>query len=332
MKLLRGFAILAIMTGCALAQHPAGSLLIIETANHTSYARDVSDYSMLATKPGPTTETLARNFQDLLLIGDIISVNGKPAKGTVTETATLLTLRPSPTPGQAIADTTRGGLIQWNFEIQAEDGRPIGSILVSGMNGGPPPPGQTQQIRQASYVVVGGNGAFLGARGYMGAAGAPGVVLPRAASITEDPANRRTFPGGALRQGIYLLPMTTPEIVTTAGGPAVVHASDYSLVTSAKPTKAGEVLILFASGLGPTRPAPEPGQPFGANPLAVVNSPVEVVVNGTSSEVLYAGGYPGAVDRYQVNFRVPDAVSSGMASVHLTSAWIVGGDVKIVIQ
>ena len=152
MKLLRGFASPAIMAACALAQHPAGSLLIIETANHTSYARDVSDYSMLATKPGPTTETPARNFQDLLLIGDIVSVNGKPAKGTVTETATLLILRPSPTPGQAIADTTRGGLIQWNFEIQAEDGRPIGSILVNGMNGGPPPPGQTQQIRQASFV------------------------------------------------------------------------------------------------------------------------------------------------------------------------------------
>ena len=46
-----------------LAQHPAGSLLIVETANHTSYARDVTDYSVLATKAGPTTEAPARNFQ-----------------------------------------------------------------------------------------------------------------------------------------------------------------------------------------------------------------------------------------------------------------------------
>ena len=332
MKLLRSIPIVAVTAACALAQHPAGSLLIVETANHTSYARDVTDYASLATRPGPTTEAPARNFQDLLLIADIVSVNGKPAKGTVVETATLVTLRPSPTPGQAIADTTRGGLIQWNFEIQGEDGRPIGSILVSGMNGGPPPPGQTQQIRQASFVVVGGNGAFLGARGYMGAAGAPGIVSPRAASMAEDPANRRLFPGGSIRQGIYILPMTTPEILTTAGGPAIVHASDYSLVTTAKPARAGEVLALFASGLGPTRPAPEPGQPFGANPLAAVNSPVEVVVNGASGEVLYAGGYPGAVDRYQVNFRMPDGISGGMASVHLTSAWVAGGDVKIPMQ
>ena len=146
------------------------------------------------------------------------------------------------------------------------------------------------------------------------------------------PANRRTFPGGSIRQGIYLLPMITPEIVITAMGPAIVHATDYSLVTSAKPAKAGEVLVLFASGLGPTKPGPEPGQPFGTDPLPVATSPVEVVVNGTSDEVLYAGGYPGAVDRYQVNFRVPDGVASGLALLHLSSAWIASGDVRIPIQ
>jgi hypothetical protein len=177
--------------------------LIIETANHTSYARDVTDYSKLATDPGPTIEAPARNFQDLILIGDIVSINGKPAKGTIVETATLLTLRPNAQPGQAIADTTRGGLIQWNFEIQAEDGRPIGNILVNGMNGGPAPPGQTAQIRQGSFVVVGGTGAFLGARGYMGAAGAPGIVSPRAASISEDPYYRRLLPGGSIRKSWY---------------------------------------------------------------------------------------------------------------------------------
>jgi len=138
----------------------------------------------------------------------------------------------------------------------------------------------------------------------MGAAGAPGIVSPRAASIAEDPANRRMFPGGSIRQGIYILPMFRPEIVAAPGGPAIVHSSDFSLVTAAKPARSGEILTLFASGLGPTRPGVEPGQPFPTDALQVVNSPVEVLVNGKPGEVLYAGGYPGAVDRYQVNFRV----------------------------
>jgi hypothetical protein len=333
MKLLNGAAVLAMIAARSLAQHPAGSLLIVETANHTVYVRDVTDNSLLAIKPGPTTGLFPKNFEQDIIIGDIISVNGRPVKGTVVELVNVLTLRPNPQPGQAIADITRGGLIEWYFEILDQDGHLIGSIRVSGVNGGAPPPGQTAQIQQANYVVVGGTGAFLGTRGYMGApAGGPPITPLRAASVAEDPANRRTFPGGSIRQGIYLLPMNTPEIVTTAGGPAIVHASDYTPVTPAKPAKPGEVLVLFASGLGPTRPSPEPGQPFSADPLPVVNSPVDVLMNGIFAEVQYAGGYPGAVDRYQVNFRVPDGISSGMASVHLTSAWIAGGDVKIPIQ
>ena len=126
--------------------------------------------------------------------------------------------------------------------------------------------------------------------------------------------------------------MFQPEIITIASSPAIVHSSDFSLVTAQKPAKPGEVLTLFASGLGPTRPGVEPGQPFPSEPLQSCNSPIEVLVNGKSGEVLYAGGYPGAVDRYQVNFRVPDGIASGLASVQLTSAWIQGPEVKLPVQ
>jgi hypothetical protein len=252
----------------------------------------------------------------------------------VIEVLNTILLRPNPAPGQAIADINRGGLVEWYFEIQDSNGNFVGSIRVSGANGGNVgPPGQSAQIRsQASYVVLGGNGAFLGARGYMGLPVGTTDVQPLGASITEDPANRRSVPGGSIHQGIYILPMFTPEVAMTTGGPAIVHASDSSLVTPTKPAKAGEVLTLYATGLGPTRPSPEPGQPFGASPPEIVSSPVEVLVNGASGQMLYAGGYPGAVNGYQVNFRLPDNVASGMASLHLTSAWIAGGNVTIPIQ
>ena len=89
---------------------------------------------------------------------------------------------------------------------------------------------------------------------------------------------------------------------------------------------------MLASGLDPTRPGVDPGQPFTADPLSVVNSPVELRVNGKPAEVLSAVGYAGAVDRYQVNFRVPDGTVAGLASVQLSNAWIAGSDVMIPIQ
>ena len=305
------------------AQGPAGSLLVIETANHAGYVRDVADYSLLATKPGPTT-AVAKTFVETILIGDIVSVNGMRVKGTVFEILNTLSLRPDAAPGQAIADITRGGLVEWYFEILDEDSRQIGTIRVSGTNGGAAPPGQTRQIQTGNYVVVGGTGAFLGARGYMGSTAGASRASLRGASMAEDPASGRLLGGGSLRQGVYIIPMFRPEVLTTPNGPAVVHASDFSLVTAAKPARAGEVLTLFAPGLGPTRPGVEPGQPFPAGSPQVANSPIDVTVNGSPADVLYAGGFPGSTDGYQVNFRLPSQLSPGSASLSVSAAWIAG--------
>ncbi|HWT79137.1 MAG TPA: hypothetical protein VN648_10085, partial [Candidatus Methylomirabilis sp.] len=91
-------------------------------------------------------------------------------------------------------------------------------------------------------------------------------------------------------------------------------------------------LSLFASGLGPIRPAVDPGQPFPASPLAVVNSPVTVTVNGEPAEVLAAVGYAGAVDAYQVNFRVPPDTAKGTAVIQVNAAWIPGPSVNITVR
>jgi uncharacterized protein (TIGR03437 family) len=112
----------------------------------------------------------------------------------------------------------------------------------------------------------------------------------------------------------------------------VTHSNDFSLVTSAKPAAAGEVLSLFATGLGPTVPAVDPGQPFPSGPAANVNSPIEVKVNGNSAEVLGAVGFPGSVDGYQVNFRVPQGTAKGTATIQVSAAWIVGTAVRIAVQ
>ena len=69
--------------------------------------------------------------------------------------------------------------------------------------------------------------------------------------------------------------------------------------------------------LGRRVPGLTPGRPFPASPLAVVNSPVEVTVNGRPAEVLAAVGYPGAVDGYQVNFRLPSETARGTATIQI---------------
>jgi uncharacterized protein (TIGR03437 family) len=310
----------------AIAQEPA-TILEIQIQNAVLYADDATGPSQLATTPGIAPRTAKGIFLRWVYVGDIISVNGKATKGVAVGRGTTLYLTPNNSPGQSIADTNRNDTLDFRFEIQQPDGTPIGTIMTMGLSGGVAPPGAPLRASVGNNAITGGTGAFLGASGYMGTVGAS----HRIASMTEDPANRRMNGGGPALFILHVIPMRWPEVATGPAGPAVFHA-DFSPVTAAKPAKAGEVLVLFASGLGPTRPGVDPGQPFTTDPLQVVNSAVQVLVNGKVGDLLYAGGYPGTVNNYQVNFRVPDGIAAGQASIQLTAAWVMGPSVNIPIQ
>lgn len=338
--LLRGKTALA-MALCAAACSQFSSaqvappvILQIDMINNVLYFQDTSDTSKYGTEPNVTPPTaIPRNFYRVEGMADIVAINGQPMKGTYANAAAAIVLRTVPTPGQAIADTVRQAITVTTFEILKSDGTSIGTIVASGLFAGEAPPGSPSAAAGGNFVITGGTGAFLGARGQMSvAAAAPGVLAQRNASITEDPANRRRNGGGTQRWVAQLIPMSAPQIVTTASGPAVTHASDFSPVTSSKPATAGEVLSLFATGLGPTVPAVDPGQPFPSSPAATVNSPIEVKVNGNSAEVLGAVGYPGSLDGYQVNFRVPQDTAKGVATIQVSAAWIAGTAVRIAVQ
>ena len=316
----------------ALGQAAPATILDIELANFVVYFSDVTDYSRLATDPNRTTVTQPRNFSRGIGIADIVSVNGRPAKGVMTEQRTQFNLRVIPTPGQAIADLERNNRLERYYEILKPDGTPIGSLMAVGNGGGTPPPGAPLVTSDANFLISGGTGAFLGARGQESSPSNAGLPSPRNASMTEAPANRRMHGGGRRHFILHVIPMSRPEVVTTPTGPVVVHANDFSLVTAARPARPGEILSLIATGLGPTRPGVDPGKPFPASPLSLVNSPVDVTVNGQPAEVQYAGGYPGTTDTYQVNFRVPSGITPGPASLQIGVAWILGPEVRIPVQ
>jgi uncharacterized protein (TIGR03437 family) len=232
----------------------------------------------------------------------------------------------------SIADTTRTAVAVFTFEILKSDGTPIGTIIATGLAAGAAAPGSPLAVTGGNnFVISGGTGAFLGVRGQLGAvAPPPGVAAARGASMNEDPANRRRNGGGTQQFIAHLIPMFAPQIVSTAGEPSVFH-SDFSPVTAANPAKAGDVLIVQATGLGPTVPGVDPGQPFPDQPVHV-NSPIDVTVNGKPAEVISSVGWPGLVDTYRIDFRVPDGTAAGMAPIQISAAWIGGPELRIPIQ
>jgi uncharacterized protein (TIGR03437 family) len=64
----------------------------------------------------------------------------------------------------------------------------------------------------------------------------------------------------------------------------------------------------------------------------VTATPAEVTVHTKEAQVINKIGWPGALDLYRVDFRVPSGLRAGTAALQLTAAWFPGPEVKIPVQ
>ena len=307
------------------AQSLSQTTLVIGLQNVVDYMGDIADPLQFAKNPNPTPSAGLIDFGVATNLGDIVTVNGQAAKGLYTGRARGVRTSPNPPPGNAIADVARTAMRELYFDILTSGGTPVGTIFGFGLSGGAPPP-TAPAGGHGNWAIVGGTGAYLGASGQMCGTGSSG----RAASMAEDPSQRRVNGGKSFFFNIYVIPMFQPQIVTISSGPALLH-SDGTPVSSHKPAAPGETLSLLVTGLGPTIPEVDLGLPFPSTPVNV-NSPVTVTVNGESAQVLNAVGYPGSVGSYQVDFQVPSDAARGTATVQLSAAWIPATPVTITVH
>lgn len=96
------------------------------------------------------------------------------------------------------------------------------------------------------------------------------------------------------------------------GVPAVVRASNGQVVTLSNPVHRGDILSIYATGLGATTPLVDAGTPAPSDPLATVVIQPFVRIGGQPVEVLFAGLAPNEVGIYQINVRVNGLVPLGM--------------------
>ena len=122
-----------------------------------------------------------------------------------------------------------------------------------------------------------------------------------------------------VRQGAAGPPVTIPMAVTApaffvwGGNLAVAEHADGSLITPQAPAQSGEVVVLYAGGLGRTSPDIASGQVVSVATTILLAAQLQILLNGSpcpAGSVLYAGLAPGFVGLYQINLRLPDNLPS----------------------
>jgi uncharacterized protein (TIGR03437 family) len=102
-----------------------------------------------------------------------------------------------------------------------------------------------------------------------------------------------------------------PGLFTTGqngkGEAAALHTDGVTPITTAKPAKPNEVIVLFGTGLGLLTPALPTGQAAKNNSTAVIPN---VTVDGKNADVQFTGAAPGFVGLNQVNIKIPPGTRS----------------------
>ena len=87
------------------------------------------------------------------------------------------------------------------------------------------------------------------------------------------------------------------------------HGDFHGLITPEDPTVPGEIVHLYAAGLGRVTPAVPTGAPSPSSPAAEVPKTFPICYSNaetfTSMDILWVGLAPGMIGTYQLDFRVP---------------------------
>jgi uncharacterized protein (TIGR03437 family) len=125
-------------------------------------------------------------------------------------------------------------------------------------------------------------------------------------------------PVRVVRQGVtgpeeaIALVDAAPRLFATTGGYAIAqHGADYSVVTPDAPARPGEVIVVYATGLGRTAPEPATFE-IPQYPGLLVN-PLQLFLDGVPvgpGLIFYAGLTPGSAGVYQINLTLPGVMGS----------------------
>ncbi|MBX9602426.1 MAG: CHRD domain-containing protein [Bryobacteraceae bacterium] len=162
-----------------------------------------------------------------------------------------------------------------------------------------------------TQVTVGGTAAPLL---YVGR-GQINFQIPEGVAAGRQPLIVTTAAGASPTANIEVA-AAAPALFFDETGVIALKNRDFSLVRPNNPAAAGDVLLLYSTGVGTTVPALPAGRIAGGPPYNAVEN-VVVNVGGTDIRALYTVLTPGYLGLYQTAVLLPSGLPAGTAMVTL---------------
>jgi uncharacterized protein (TIGR03437 family) len=138
--------------------------------------------------------------------------------------------------------------------------------------------------------------------------------------------------GGVANRGSPLL-AAQPGILADADGcAAALHGRSNRPVTRTEPAAPGEVIALFATGLGDVDHAQATGKTAGSSPPVRTLIVPQVTIAGVPASVQFSGLAPGFAGLYQLNVAVPPDAAAGDLPVVISQLGASSNSVKLTIR
>jgi uncharacterized protein (TIGR03437 family) len=132
-----------------------------------------------------------------------------------------------------------------------------------------------------------------------------------------------------------MLVNAAPALFDAGTGLAIATHADGTLLTEASPALPGEIIVVYATGLGATEPNPGPGEVPQAAATIIGAASLAVSLDGAvlpSYLIKYAGVTPGCVGLYQINIELPTSVGTDPVIQVAVGSQANSGTPKIAVQ
>jgi len=282
-------------------------------------------------------ETVAPLLQQTFYIANGYTTKGEVKSFTVPAGATRLLL------ANAGGGTVATGFVVANVSIDSPNAPTIsvgGIVNNAGFPKGPVAPGSMVAIFGTNFgpqtfpstvplpTTLGGTQIFFNS------IPAPLVFVSPSQVVAQVPTEMYGYAKAlvtpvnngiaGIAQVVDIAPFAAGIFTTGTGDPVIIDNNTGQLVSPSAPASIGDVLIIWATGLGPTLLDPPTGHPAPetASPALL---PIRVTLKGASTGAIlnpplqYAGLAPGFVALYQINMQIPTTAPTGTVIVEVSS-------------